>query len=170
MSHSELSYTDFRLPSEIVSRIDVAALATEAERVDNGYTSAAVHDKIQQSSSEVTTPSPQLQLFLDSNQLSFDDDQTRRQIIAELRRLKDKVPVIHMTFPAEVDQDSLQRLCTWVRESVHPQAVLAIGRQPALIAGVYVRTANKVFDKTVRAKLKAGRHYLAEELEALRGQ
>jgi F0F1-type ATP synthase delta subunit len=52
---------------------------------------------------------------------------------------------------------------------VHKQAVIEVGLQPALIAGVYIRTPNHVQDLSLRAMLKGGRDILIKELEALRG-
>ena len=56
-----------------------------------------------------------------------------------------------------------------MRGSVHPQAVISVGLQPALIGGVYVRTPNHVMDLSLRARLKGNRELITKELEALRG-
>jgi len=74
-----------------------------------------------------------------------------------------------MTFAVEADAQSLQQIVQWLRSSVHPQAVLAVGIQPGLVAGVYMRTPNKVHDLSMRAALKKGRSIIAKELEALSG-
>lgn len=162
-----ISYKDFKLPASIASKVDVARLVSDSESVDGSLTSIDIHDKVQINHHIDASMPDSLREFLDVNQLSFEDSSQRRLIIEQLRGLKDNVPIIHMTFAAEVDQESLERISAWVRETISPQAVIAVGMQPSLISGVYVRTANKVFDQTVRAKLKEGRHYLIEELEAL---
>jgi F0F1-type ATP synthase delta subunit len=71
-----------------------------------------------------------------------------------LRKLKDHAPVIHVTFAADVDPQSLQKLVQWFREEVHPHTLVAVGMQPSLIGGVYLRTPNQVHDFSVRALLK----------------
>jgi F0F1-type ATP synthase delta subunit len=63
----------------------------------------------------------------------------------------------------------LQELIAWLRSSVHPQAVISVGLQPALVAGVYLRTPNHVHDLSMRAVLKKSRGLLTKELEALHG-
>ena len=92
-----------------------------------------------------------------------------RQDDLVLRILKDKVPVLHMTFSVTADVESLQTLTQWVRNSVHPQAVIAVGLQPSLVAGVYLRTPNHIHDFSVRGALEGRHGLLIEELETLRG-
>jgi hypothetical protein len=60
-------------------------------------------------------------------------------------------------------------LAQWLRTSIHPQAVIAVGLQPALVAGVYLRTPNHVKDLSLRAKLESSRGLLLKEVEKLRG-
>lgn len=164
------SHTDFVLPTNVVSKVDVAHLVSEAERVDNELTTAAVRVKAG-SSLETGVPvmSEQLTAFLEQNGLTLGEARERSRLIKELQLLKDTVPTIHMTFASEADRESLQQLAKWLRESIHPQVIIAVGLQPALVAGVYLRTPNHVRDLSLRAALKGGRGLLTKELEALRG-
>ena len=83
--------------------------------------------------------------------------------------MKDKVPVIHMTFAVQADPTSLQQIVQWLRSSVHPQVVISVGLQPSLVAGVYMRTPNHVRDLSLRTLLTGQHEVLVKELEALRG-
>ncbi len=163
------SYTDFVLPPNVVSRVDIARLVTEVERVDGELTAASVRASTGIAQPASVAFSAQLVEFLEQNNLSLDDSHDRSLLIQQLRLLKDKAPIVHMTFAATADQESLQKLTQWMRTSVHPQAVLAIGLQPALVAGVYVRTPNQVHDFSLRGKLKDQRALLVKELETLSG-
>jgi hypothetical protein len=171
MSDAEMKTHDtFALPMSVVSKLDVAHLVSEAERVDNELTTIAVRTK---SGSSLETGAPvmseQLATFLEQNGITLGDTRERTQLIKELRLLKDTIPTIHMTFATEADRESLQQLAKWLRESIHPQVVIAVGLQPALVAGVYLRTPNHVHDLSLRAALKGSRGVLTKELEALRG-
>lgn len=165
-----VSYTEFALPPSVVSRIDIARLVSDAERVDNELTTLAVRATTGASTTadEVAFSTP-LKDFLSLNQLSVEDGRVRSEIIKQLRKLKDHVPVIHMTFSTAADPESLGKLMQWLRDSIHPQVVLAVGLQPGLVAGVYVRTPNHVHDLSLRAKLKEQRSLIAKELEAVSG-
>lgn len=163
------AYTDFLLPPSVVSKIDVSHLASELERVDNDATAAEARAKTGVSQRVEPLVSEQLADFLSRNKLSLATAHERSSVLTQLRLLKDKVPVIHMTFAVQADRESLQQLAQWLRTSVHPQAVIAVGLQPALIAGVYVRTPNHVRDLSLRAMLEGGHSVLVKELETLRG-
>lgn len=170
MSKTETkTYTDFALPANVVSKLDVSRLVRDAERVDNELTNSTVRKKTGAKNVTASVLSDQLTEFLAINKLSFQDSKERSQLIKQLRVLKDKVPVTHMTFASVADPESLQSIALWLRESVHPQAVIEVGLQPALVAGVYLRTPNHVHDLTLRGKLQGQRGLLVKELEALRG-
>lgn len=172
--HQAISHDSFTLPPSIVSKIDVSRLVDEVEQVDVTITTTLVRNKShkdEQGDSEFTMPtiSDQLSDFLRDNELSLENGNDRSRIVHELRLLKDKVPVINITLATKADRESLQQLVSWFRTEADPQAVLAVGLQPGLIAGAYVRTPNKVHDMSMRAKLKAGRAVLLKELETYRG-
>jgi hypothetical protein len=163
------TYADFILPPSVVSKIDLSRLVSEVERLDIELTSSAVRSKVGSAAQVAPTLSEQLTDFLTQNQLKFQTGQERSELVKQLRLLKEKVPVLNMTFAVVADRDSLQQLAQWVRTTVHPQAVITAGLQPALVAGVYLRTPNHVHDLSLR-KMLSGRHEdLVKELETLRG-
>ncbi len=166
MSQDEtLSYTTLGLPPVVATKVDVARMVSDLERVDAELTTAEIRG------GDYATPamSEQLHEFLSQNAVTLDNSQHRTDLLKEVRKLKDNAPVIHMTFAVAADPESLQQLVAWTRQSVHPQAVIEVGLQPALIAGVHVRTTNHIQDLSMRGALKGGHAILIKELEALRG-
>ncbi len=107
--------------------------------------------------------------FLNQNKPQLSNSRDRSELIKQMRLLKDAAPVIHMTFAVTADRDSLQKLSAWLRTSIHPQAIIEVGLQPALVAGVYLRTPNRVHDLSMRAMLDGQHDALVAELESLRG-
>lgn len=164
---SVMRYQDFVLPPNVVTRVDISKLVSEFEGVDNQLTTAVVHAKTGAAVKPTPTLSRQLTDFLVQNKLDVTKDHARSELIKQLKLLKDNVPTIHMTFAAPADPESLAELVTWLRGSVHPQAVISVGLQPSLIAGVYLRTPNHVHDLSMRAALKGGHEVLVKELETL---
>lgn len=171
MSDGVTSHQDFVLPPNVVSRLDVSRLVSELERIDNELTGDTIRRKVDEGH-DVAKPvfSEQLNDFLSANKLNLEDSHGRSQLIKEVRLLKDSVPVIHMTFAATADRESMATLVAWLRESVHKQVVVAIGLQPALVAGVYMRTPNHVHDFSMRARLKENHSKLVGMLEESRGR
>lgn len=164
------AFSTFTLPPNVVSKVDLARLVTEIENVDNALTSADIRQKAGSNAhSDHPVLSDQLNDFLKLNKLGLENSNDRTDLIKQMRHLKDKAPLIHMTFAVTADNESLQQLAKWLRESVHPQAVIEVGMQPSLVAGVYVRTPNHVHDFSLRAALDGKHDLLISELEALRG-
>lgn len=164
----DIDYTAFSLPAAVVSRRDLARLVNEAEHIDDELTAAEVRARKTKQVAETPAFSGQFTDFLSDNKLDFAESKVRTDIIKELRVLKTKAPVVHTTFAVPADIESLQTLAAWFRKSVHPQVLLEIGLQPALVAGVYVRTPNHVHDMSLRSALAGKREVLVKDLEALR--
>lgn len=165
------TYVDFVLPPSVVSRVDVSRLVSEVERVDNQLTTNAVRAKVDSATQSRPAVSDQLNDFLQLNTLSIDvGSRVRAELVKQLQLLKQNVPTIHMTFAVAADRESLEQLAQWLRSSVHPQAVISVGLQPGLVAGVYLRTPNHVHDLSLRAKLRGSHDLLVKELEATRGR
>lgn len=162
--------TQFILPSNVISQADVSRLSIELERVDNEMTAAAVREKQGIAKEEPKAISDRLRTFIEQNKLDLSDSHVRTDLIKEVRRLKEEVPVIHMTFATVAEPESLQLLASWLRTEIHPQAVLEVGLQPSLVAGVYLRTPNHVHDLSLRAVLESQRDLLVQDLEAYNGK
>lgn len=162
-----VDYQNFKLPSGLITRSDIARFVGELEQTDNDLTTAAVRQKIGKTGNPAPTVSDLVTDFLNLNDLSLENSSQRTAIIHELRKLKDAAPIVHLTFAVVADRTSLQEIIVWLRQSIHPQAVMTVGLQPALVAGVYMRTPNKVHDLSMRAVLKGKRDVLRRQLRDL---
>lgn len=164
------SPADLALPSSVITKLDFARLVAEIEQIDVAYSAMTVRKKVGTRRAEEIVVSEVLDDFLQLNNLQLDASQKQRsELLSQLRLLKDKLPVLHMTFAVSADRESLVELVQWVRQSLHPQAVLMVGLQPALVAGVYLRTPNHVYDLSLREALQGSHDVLIKELEAARG-
>jgi len=163
------THADFVLPPNVVSKSDLARLVNEFEHVDDELIEAAVRAKTGSTKSAQPVLSQSLTDFLNQNKPQLSNSRDRSELIKQMRLLKDAAPVIHMTFAVTADRDSLQKLSAWLRTSIHPQAIIEVGLQPALVAGVYLRTPNRVHDLSMRAMLDGQHDALVAELESLRG-
>lgn len=161
--------TGFILPASTVTRADIARLVREFEAVDTALTTVSVRQKVGAAEKAAPVLSLQLTAFLEVNPVDLDNTTARTAYVKQLRTLKDSAPIVHMTFAVVADAESLQRLVAWLRQSVHPQTIIDVHVQPALVAGVYLRTPNHVFDLSVRNALKGKHGELVKELGALRG-
>lgn len=166
---SIVSYSEMLLPPTVVTRRDVAQLVLEAEQIDGAMTAADVRRRTSRKRQTRPILSEQFMHFLDANDIKIENSKSRSDLIKQLRSLKESVPVIHMTFAAAPDSDSLQRITAWLRTEIDSQAVIEVGVQPSLIAGVHLRTVNSIHDFSLRGRLQGQRELLVKELKAARG-
>lgn len=162
----------FMFPPALVSRADLARLAREVEALDNELEAQKVrahssNGANQHVSYHMPTMTRSLSDFIELNKLDLADDRGRMTLKEQLRALKDKAPVVHMTFASEADLDVLRQLVAYMRKEFHPQALLSVGLQPNLVGGVYMRTPSHVHDFSVRSRLKTKRGIIGRELERL---
>lgn len=156
---------DYILPPTLVGHADVARLIREVEFADNELQAQKVRGE--KTGAHLPVMSQTLSDFLEANKIDASDGPALRELKTRLQQLKDHAPVIHMTFAVAADPESLQQLAAWLRQEVHPQALVTAGLQPALVAGVYMRTPNQVHDFTIRAQLAGKRDIITSELERL---
>lgn len=157
------------LPPALVTRADLAHLVREVEAVDNEFEAqkARARSTGQQIAYRLPAMSRTLADFLELNKLNLADDQGRMALKEQLKLLKDKAPVMHMTFAVEADPVSLAQLVAYLRKEIHPQTLLSVGLQPSLVGGAYVRTPNQVHDFSLRELLAGKRNVIVRELESL---
>ena len=165
------NHTAFVLPPSVVSKIDISHLVAELESLDGILNATAIRAATGAQDQTRPAVSDQLTEFLRANALKIEaDGKSRMELIKQVRLLKETAPIIHMTFAVEADKQSLQQLVQWVRTSIHPQAVIRVGLQPGLVAGVYLRTPNHVHDLSLRGMIQSSRGLLVKEIGALRAR
>lgn len=154
------------LPPALVTRADLSRLARDIETIDNELEAQKARNHAT-GKSGYTMPvlSRALNDFADLNKLDLSDDQTRMLVKDQVKMLKEKAPVLHMTFAVEADPESLQKLVAYVRQEIHPLALISVGLQPNLVGGVYLRTPNHVHDFSVRNRLASTRGLIMQDLE-----
>lgn len=159
----------FSLPPSVITKVDVARLISEMEQLDSDLVTRDAHIKSGVPITSQLTLSEPLRDFLAANQLEIGGNSERAALIKLMREFKLKAPVVHITFASQADLESLRKLAMWFREEIHPQSIIAVGLQPSLIGGAYVRTPNHVHDFSLRARLAGHRDIITSEVEALRG-
>lgn len=150
------------LPLMASGPIDIGRLIRELEAVDNALLETELRTKAP------ATQLPKLgQLMNDTvelNKLDLLQAADRRQLLEFLTLVKDKAPVIHISFSAEPDMAFIEKIMTWLRREIHPVVLLTIGLQPNLGAGCIVRSTNKQFDLSLRQNFIDKRELLMSKL------
>ncbi len=157
------------LPAALVTRADLARMVREVEQLDNDFEVQKVRDHTDEAHYAIPNMSRGLTDFLAENQLNITDAKQRTELKSRLRVMKDKAPIVHVTFAVDADPEFLQQLVAWLRTEVHPQSLLSVGLQPGLIGGMYMRTPNHIHDFSLRSVLAGKRDIILKELQAVTG-
>lgn len=151
------------LPLAVVSRADISRCLREVESLNEYFHQAGLRGSN-------ARDLPKLGHVLDglaaANGLNMLHAEHREAVKTFLTRLKAKAPVVHISFPSEAGSDFTGRLLTWFRSEAHPHTVLHIGLQPELAAGCTMRTTNKFYDFSFRARFEKSKQKLIAALEA----
>lgn len=165
---STLAAAPYILPSALISRADLARLVREVENMDAELEAQKARNQTTgQKGYHMPNISQGLSDFAELNKLDLADDKARMLLKEQMKVMKDKAPIVHMTFAVEADPDSLRFLVEYMRKELHPQTLLSIGLQPALVGGVYMRTPNHIHDFTLRAKLSQSRGIIQQDIDQL---
>jgi len=145
------SRTDgLRLPARLVTRRDVLKAARELEQLRDELISSSI------SGGEVHYQrlSESLQSLLDANGISQLTEDNVSQIKSDLEQMVDHLPVLRFAFAGEPDAKFLKRLVIWVRDELHPAALLVYTVQPHLAGGFILTTDRRRYDMSWRAELE----------------
>jgi hypothetical protein len=155
----------FRLPLQITSPVDVGRLLRELETIDGDLSQAELrHDG---SAAKVPKTTSLMDQTMQLNKINLADTEHRQQLMAFLKNVKAKAPVLHISFSADPSTSFIEHLLTWLRTEIHPTVLLTIGLQPNIGAGCIVRSTNKYFDMSLRQDFLNKRGLLLEKLDAV---
>jgi F0F1-type ATP synthase delta subunit len=150
------------LPVLITSSADVGRLARELEQIDN----ALLQLGLRAAAGEIKMPgtSRLMDQMLQLNKLNLLLADDRVLLQAFLAAVRDKAPVLHMSFSTDPSPAFTEKLIAWLRLEIHPELLLTVGLQPTIGAGCVVRTNNKYFDFSLRQDFLKKRQLLLDKL------
>jgi hypothetical protein len=157
----------FVLPDSVISPIELNQVVRELEAADQDLLQAGLRKGGEE------TKVPRLSRLLNevatANKLNLLHSEDREKLTKELQALKDSAPTLHISFNADPSPVFMQKLVTWVREEIHPHALIRIGLLPTIGAGCVLRTSSKVFDFSLRDRFDKNRQILVDQLKAVAG-
>jgi hypothetical protein len=150
----------FHLPISVVTVADLGRMIAEIEALDDFLQQAS----IRKPGSSMTLPktTKQCEELIEENGLNILQTTDRKYLLEFLTKIREKAPVLHISFSAEPSAKVLQKLVSYVRKDIHPVGLLSVGLQPTIGAGCVLRTTNKYFDFTLRKSLETKRNDLIQ--------
>jgi len=136
------------LPLSVVSPVDVGRLIRELEVIDNILLQLGLRG----GSSELKLPktSQLMDQTVELNKLNLLQATDRQQLQKLLVNVRQRAPVLHISFSADPAPAFIEKLMAWLRREIHPVVLLTIGLQPSIGAGCIVRGISNHFDFSLR--------------------
>ncbi len=155
---------ELALPVMVSSPADVGRLLRELELIDQ----ALLQLGLRKGGTEVKMPktSHLMDELVEMNKLNLLQKLDRAELEHFLATIRDKSPVLHMSFSADPSPLFTEKLMTWLRQEINPHVLLTIGLQPTIGAGCIVRTTNKQFDLSLREDFLNKRDLLLKQIAA----
>jgi F0F1-type ATP synthase delta subunit len=91
----------------------------------------------------------------EANTLDLTSDDHRATLRTQLKLLKARGSVVHMTFAEEPTPEVMVKMVAWIRSNLHPAALVQTGLQPGIVAGCIVRTPSHIYDFSISSVLKS---------------
>lgn len=132
------------LPMSIYSPADVSRLIRELDGLENQI----MQEKMRSKESKLSLPkaSQQLISLAEANKVDLAERAHRETLKDALSTIKQKSPVVHISFSSEPSASFMEKITTWFRQQTNPYVLLTVGLQPSIAVGCVVRTPNKQFD------------------------
>jgi F0F1-type ATP synthase delta subunit len=152
-----------QLSTNIVSQVDIARILRELKSLDDFFVASKARP------AGTSMQLPRLTRLLDQvareNKYNLLEESHRKALYQELDQIMGTAPLLHISFASEPSTKALEKILIWFRANIHPQALLQVGLQPKIAAGCVVRTANKVFDMSLREHLDQEQKYLMQLID-----
>ena len=150
------------LPLMAAGPIDIGRLIRELEAIDNAILETELRTKAP--ATQHPKPGQLLSDTVELNKLDILQAADRKQLMEFLTLVREKAPVVHISFSAEPNPAFIEKIMAWLRREIHPVVLLTIGLQPNLGAGCIVRSTNKHFDLSLRQNFLDKRELLMAKL------
>lgn len=151
------------LPPSLIGQVDISRMLREIEKIDNDL--EGQHARTPDQPLAIPAMTKALSEVAQLNQLDLLDINTRKKLLATFRYTKDKAPQVHITFAVDPEPEIVALMVAWLRQNLHPMALVTVGLQPGLMGGCVVRTPDHIYDFSLKREFKKNLPDLIQELK-----
>lgn len=163
-----MEHKDIKLPLSLTGRADINRLLREIAKIDEFFLSA----KARQSGENIQPPrvTRVLSSLAQESRLNLLKEDEREFLKKQLEAILKRAPDLHISFATDPSPRALEKIVSWFRENIHPEALVVVGLEPGIAAGIVLRTPNKIFDLSLQSYLTKQEPYLVKLIsEVTRG-
>lgn len=150
------------LPTLIFGPIELRRLQRELEALEEYIDQANIRNPGKQA--DLPKTSRLLDGLAGNNGYNLLMPNHREHLKKFLKDVETAAPVIHISLAADPSSAFTAKLVAWLRQNIHPYALLQLGLQPSIAAGCVLRTNNKSFDFSLRNRFTEQRALLLEAI------
>lgn len=151
---TQTSAAAFVLPAQLSGKTDINHLLRELEKLEETLVASKSNNAAPPKASTM------LDQIVTANGYNLLEQTNRRHLVEQLTKIRDRAPLLHISFATEPSPKVTETVLSWLRSNVHRYALLQIGLEPAIAAGCVLRTPNKIFDMSLGASLQKQTPYL----------
>jgi len=155
----------WQLPLSVVSPVDLGRLIRELNQINESLMQAAIRQP--GTPVKLSKTSKLMDEVIELNRLNILLEPDRLRLAKFLALVKQRAPVLHLSFSADPSPLFMQKIMSWLRTEISPAVLVRVGLQPTIGAGCIVRTTNKYFDFSLRSRLTQKKQALAQTLVGL---
>ena len=154
---------ELKLPTSVVGQTDINRLLRELAALDDFFLAAAAR------AAGTPVKPPRITFMLEQvardNEFNLLEAGNRDELKNRLQAVLKNAPVLHISFAAEPSPRITDVIVTWLRANIHPYALIVVGLQPTIAAGIVLRSGNRIFDMSLRTYLEKQEDYLVRLIE-----
>lgn len=151
------------LPPQVIGPVDISRLQRELEGIEDFLKQAAIREP--GAGLKLPRTSRLLDELAAANKLNFLKPEERQLAKTFLDGLQSSAPVLHFSFASDPSATFAGKIVSWLRDNIHPQALVRVGLEPTIAAGCILRTPNRQFDFSLRQHFAAQRPNLIKLLD-----
>jgi F0F1-type ATP synthase delta subunit len=155
----------FVLPPQVTGRVQVNRLFRELEVLEDFLQQAQVREPGVGLKLPAVTRS--MEDICQANGLNLLQSDHKEALRKFLVYLKQRAPVIHVSFAVDASPAVIKQIVVWLRGNVDPYALVQIGLSPGIVAGCVVRAQNQVYDFSLKHRFDEKRSILADKIRSL---
>jgi hypothetical protein len=169
MSDSENQSNDqnFQLPASLAQPVDLNRMIRDLELISEHLGQEALKDPNKKI--PVNLPD-KIKDISEKYHIDVSDKKQRENLLAWMKHLREIAPVVNVSFGSEASDQVTQKVTAWFRQEIHPYCLVVVGLEPDIGVGSMVRTSNRVFDFSLKTKIKNSTDLFEQAINEVRAR
>jgi len=137
------------LPISLTGKKELIKVQRELESLSEAMIATKVSNKELGQPRPLPTLSDVTSELVSANEIVL-DSKSVPELIKQLQAIRDRAPMLRVSFAVEPDRASIAKIVSWFRKEINPGLLLQVGIQPSIAGGCVVQTPGNRYDFSLR--------------------